>query len=73
MPHINIKCFSAPNEGKQKELAKELTEVITRIFGCDEKVVSIAVEPIEKTIWHEEVYVPEIINKKNLLCKNPEY
>lgn len=74
MPHINIKHFpKSLTKEKQTELASAITQIITNIFQCDEKVVSIALQPIEKESWNEAVYVPEIINRKELLCKTPNY
>jgi 4-oxalocrotonate tautomerase len=73
MPHINIKHFPSLSKEQQAELAKTLTQVITNIIHCDEGAVSIALEPIEKAIWNERVYIPEIINRKELLCKKPSY
>lgn len=73
MPHINIKHFPSLSKDQQTELAKTLTKVITNIIHCDESAVSIALEPIEKAIWNERVYIPEIVNRKELLCKKPGY
>ena len=73
MPHVNIKYFSSLDEKQKTTLVKAITEAITNTFQCDETVVSIALEPIEKENWHDEVYLPEIINRQKLLCKIPNY
>jgi 4-oxalocrotonate tautomerase len=73
MPHINIKHFPSLTSEQQTELVVALTKIVTEIIGCDEGAISIALEPIAKDIWIETVYIPEIINRKELLCKFPNY
>ncbi|WNG32883.1 hypothetical protein F0U60_04140 [Archangium minus] len=74
MPHINIKYFPvALSEQKQSELVAAVTQAVKSAFGCDEGVISIALEPVEKEAWNERVYVPEIVNRKDLLRKTPNY
>ncbi|MGH3623157.1 MAG: thioesterase domain-containing protein, partial [Sciscionella sp.] len=74
MPHVNIKHFPASlSEEQQAELVTNVTEAIKNAFGCDEGVVSIALEPVEKESWNERVYVPEIVGRKELLRKTPNY
>ncbi|QRK04332.1 tautomerase family protein [Archangium violaceum] len=74
MPHINIKYFPVPlSEQKQSELVAAVTQAVKSAFGCDEGVISIALEPVEKEAWNERVYVPEIVNRKDLLRKTPNY
>ena len=73
MPHINIKHFPSLSKEQQSELAIALTQVMTTIIQCDEGAVSIALEPIDKNVWNERVYIPEIVNRKELLCKFPSY
>jgi 4-oxalocrotonate tautomerase len=74
MPHVNIKHFPAPlNEEQTSELVSAITEAVTRAFGCDEGVVSIALEPVDPQTWQEQVYAPEILERKDLLRKTPSY
>lgn len=73
MPHINVKCFPSIDEERTKELVLELTHVITKIFKCNEDMVSIAFETIAKEFWNEKVYIPEIVNRKDFLVKCPNY
>jgi phenylpyruvate tautomerase PptA (4-oxalocrotonate tautomerase family) len=58
---------------KKLMLTKALMDVITEHFHCHETVVSIALEPIAPTVWHEHVYIPEIIRRQHLLSKSPNY
>jgi 4-oxalocrotonate tautomerase len=73
MPHINIKHFPSLSEEQHIALAKSITTAITDVVGCDESVVSIAVEPVEPDLWNEKVYLPEIVERKDTLIKIPDY
>ncbi|GHJ40701.1 amino acid adenylation domain-containing protein [Streptomyces sp. TS71-3] len=74
MPHVNIKHFPVSlSDEQQSELVSALTRAVTTAFGCDEGVVSIAFEPIDKEVWTEKVYIPEIVNRRDILGKVPTY
>jgi 4-oxalocrotonate tautomerase len=73
MPHINIKHFPSLTEEQHSALAESITKVITNVVGCDESVVSIAVEPVLPEEWNTKVYIPEIVDRKNTLIKTPDY
>ncbi|MEU9145075.1 amino acid adenylation domain-containing protein [Streptomyces sp. NPDC048349] len=74
MPHVNIKHFPmALSDEQQSELVAAVTKAVTNAFGCDEGVVSIAVESVDKELWNEEVYIPEIVNRRHILGKVPNY
>ncbi|WP_434389954.1 tautomerase PptA [Melittangium boletus] len=74
MPHVNIKHFPAElSEEQRARLAEAITQAVTSALGCRDGAVSIALEPVAKDVWNEQVYVPEIVNRKHLLCKIPNY
>jgi thioesterase domain-containing protein/phenylpyruvate tautomerase PptA (4-oxalocrotonate tautomerase family) len=74
MPHVNIKHFPVSlSDDQQSELVSAVTKAVTNAFGCDEGAVSIAFEPIDKEVWKEEVYLPEIVNRRHILGKVPNY
>jgi len=74
MPHVNIKYFPIPiSEQQQSELVTAITSAVKAAFRCDEGVISIALEPVDKDAWNERVYQPEIVNRKELLRKVPNY
>ncbi len=50
-----------------------MTKAVTDAFGCEEGVVSIAVESIAEENWTEQVYIPEIVNRRDILGKVPDY
>jgi|TARA_B110000881_G_C18314408_1_gene383555 4-oxalocrotonate tautomerase len=73
MPHVNIKHFPSLSEEQHVALSTAITNAVTQVIGCDEGVISIAVEPVAPEQWQEQVYVPEIINRKETLIKTPNY
>jgi thioesterase domain-containing protein/phenylpyruvate tautomerase PptA (4-oxalocrotonate tautomerase family) len=74
MPHVNIKHFPvALSDEQQVRLVTAVTEAVSTAFGCDEGVVSIAIEPVDKERWNEQVYIPEIVNRRHILSKVPNY
>ncbi|MDY0812453.1 amino acid adenylation domain-containing protein [Kitasatospora purpeofusca] len=74
MPHVNIKHFPMElSDTRQAELLAAVTKAVTDAFGCDEGVVSIAVESVAEENWTEQVYIPEIVNRRDILGKVPDY
>jgi phenylpyruvate tautomerase PptA (4-oxalocrotonate tautomerase family) len=74
VPHVSIKHFPVSLEEKQREdLVAAVTKAVTDAFGCPEGVVSIAIEPVPEARWNDSVYVPEIVNRRDLLSKIPNY
>jgi 4-oxalocrotonate tautomerase len=74
MPHVNIKHYPVQlSEAGQRELAQALTDAVQRAFDVEERVISIALEPVAPEEWHEQVYLPEIRGRSELLCKPPGY
>ncbi|HEY3609202.1 MAG TPA: tautomerase family protein [Pseudonocardiaceae bacterium] len=74
MPHVNIKHFPTPlSDAQRSALVAAVTSAIQGAFGCEERVISIALEPVDAAAWHESVYVPEIVNRSDLLHKTPDY
>ncbi|MFI8417098.1 tautomerase PptA [Serratia sp. NPDC078593] len=74
MPHVKIQHFPVSlSETAQHTLAEDIAQAITRAFGCRANVVSIALEAVSPDDWQEQVYRPEIENKKDGLIKQPNY
>lgn len=74
MPHVNIKHFPVEiTEQQEAELVATISSAVSSALGCDEGVISIALEPVDPDAWNEQVYVPEIVDRKNLLRKIPNY
>jgi phenylpyruvate tautomerase PptA (4-oxalocrotonate tautomerase family) len=74
MPHISIKHLPIElDERRQAVLVREVTEAVKSAFGVEESVISIALESVAPEVWNEQVYVPEIVNRRELLRKVPQY
>lgn len=74
VPHVNIKHFPVElPEQRQQELVAAVTAAVREAFGCAEDVISIALEPVDKDVWSDRVYQPEIVGRKDLLRKVPNY
>lgn len=74
MPHVMIKHFPVPlPEERLTALVDRVTEAVHEAFGCDDAVISIALQPVAPEDWHESVYLPEIVGRRELLCKIPAY
>ncbi|MFE3637036.1 tautomerase family protein [Streptomyces sp. NPDC059168] len=74
MPHVNIKYFPKPLDEQQRaRLVTKITEAVREALGVEEGVISIALQPVASDAWDAEVYTPEIIGRKDLLAKLPDY
>ncbi len=73
MPHVIIKMYSGRSKTVKNRLAKEITKSVSEIAECEERVVSIAIEDIEREDWAQTVYKPDIIEKSETLYKKPGY
>jgi 4-oxalocrotonate tautomerase len=74
VPHVNIKYFDTPLSGDQvSTLVTAVADAVRAAFDCDDGVVSVALEPIEPARWDERVYRPEIVGRRDLLRKLPNY
>ncbi|MEV6209035.1 tautomerase family protein [Kitasatospora sp. NPDC051914] len=74
MPHVNIKHFPTPiSEEQRARLVAAITEALKENLRCTDDAVSIALEPVDPAEWNDRVYVPEIVDRRELLCKVPNY
>ncbi|MEU3609675.1 tautomerase family protein [Streptomyces sp. NPDC035033] len=74
MPHVNIKYFPTPvGEEQSARLVAAITAALTENLGCGEDAVSIALEPVDPSEWNERVYLPEVVERRELLHKLPNY
>ena len=73
MPHVIIKLYPGRTEAQKKQLACEIVKDVAAIAKCEQKSVSVAFEEIDPQDWVEKVYKPDIMEKKDLLYKEPEY
>lgn len=74
VPHVIIKHFPKPlDEQRKSELVAAVTGAVRQAFGVEEDVISIALEPVDEAVWDEQVYRPEIVDRRHLLLKVPNY
>ncbi|MCI6191009.1 MAG: tautomerase family protein [Clostridium sp.] len=73
MPHFNIKLYPGRSEEVKKELADKIAKVVSEVAGTSLGSISVAIEEIEKENWMKDVYEKDIIEKRELLYKEPEY
>ncbi|HEX7852362.1 MAG TPA: hypothetical protein VF503_01545 [Sphingobium sp.] len=74
MPHVHIQHFApALPEDVLSELSAVLAATLGAFFGCEERVVSIAVEPVFPGEWASRVYEPVIAAQQQWLVKPPGY
>lgn len=72
MPHVIVKIVGQSEESKQ-QIAEKLTQTLTDTLSIDEQFVSISIEDIVKENWLEDVYKPDILEKRDTLYKKPGY
>ena len=73
MPHVIVKLYPGKSEQQKTQLAEEIVKDVIAILKCEEKVVSVAFEEIKPEAWTEEVYRPDILDKREKLYKKPGY
>lgn len=73
MPHVIVKLLPGRTEDQKKRLAEAITRDVMAIAECEEKVVSVSFEEIERSEWAEKVYRPDILNNQDRLYKKPGY
>jgi 4-oxalocrotonate tautomerase len=73
MPHIIIKLYPGRSEEQKMRLAEKIAGDVAEIAVCKESSVSVAIEEIPPKRWAEDVYRPDILDKKDFLIKKPGY
>jgi 4-oxalocrotonate tautomerase len=73
MAHVIVKLYPGRSAETLKHLADQIVKNVADIAGCEEKVVSVAVEEVELSDWPEKVYRPDILEKADSLIVKPGY
>ena len=73
MPHVIVKLYPGRSEQQKELLAEEIVKDVVAIAKCEEKSVSVAFEEIDPADWPQKVYKPDILDKRETLCKKPGY
>ena len=73
MPHVVVQLWPGKSEQQKQRLADAITKSVTSILGYGDGSVSVGFDEVASDAWREEVYVPDIIEKKASLYKKPGY
>ena len=73
MPHVIVKLYPGRDEETLNKLANKIMKDVVSIAGCEEKVVSVAIEEVDPSDWPEKVYRPDIMGKGETLIIKPGY
>ena len=73
MPHVIIKLYPGRTEAQKNQLAGEIAKDVAEIAKCEEKSVQVAFDEVDPQDWVAKVYKPDIVEKKDLLYKEPGY
>lgn len=73
MPHIQMKCYPGKTEEQKIKLAEKIAAAVEEVFGSKNGSISVTIEDVEPQQWKEEVWDKEIVPKKEILYKKPEY
>ena len=73
MPHVVVKVASGRSNQQKIRLAAAITKDVVDILGVGEDAVSVAIEEVERAVWAEAVYRPDILEKWETLHKKPGY
>jgi 4-oxalocrotonate tautomerase len=73
MPHVSIKLWPGRSKETLQRLTDAIVEDVVDIIGCSKDSVSVSIEEVSSADWKEEVYDPEIRDKKEYLYKQPGY
>jgi len=73
MPHVNIKLYPGRSIEQKKELTNKIIKAMEETIAANSKYISVTFEEIKPEDWDEKVVKPEMVDKKELLFKSPEY
>lgn len=73
MPHVILKIAAGKSDVQKQEIADALTNALTKVIECEDKFVSVAIEDIEIADWMSKVYKTEILDKPELIVRQPGY
>ncbi|MGF6976211.1 4-oxalocrotonate tautomerase [Paraburkholderia sp. JPY465] len=73
MPHVIIKAWPGKTEEQKQKLADAIVRDVMSILGYNRESVSVAFEEIEANRWKNDVYIPDIQGRPEILLKKPGY
>ncbi|MDL2224717.1 tautomerase family protein [Eubacteriales bacterium OttesenSCG-928-M02] len=69
MPFINIKLYAGRDEETLKKLAVDVGDAAMKSLGIGPEAFTIAVQPVQKEQWKEQVGDPEVKDNPYVLIK----
>lgn len=73
MPHFIVKLFPGKSDAQKKALTKKIVQATQETLEVGENVISVAFEEVAQDDWDAKVTQPDLIPKKDLLYKKPDY
>jgi 4-oxalocrotonate tautomerase len=73
MPHVIVKLWPGKSEQQKKKLAEEVTRAVMSTLNYGEESVSVGIEEVKPQDWTDQVYNPDILGKRETICKEPGY
>ena len=73
MPHVIVKLYPGRSEEQKQHCTQRIVEALIETLNTDDRSISVSFEEIPKEMWKEEVFVPDILENKELLLKKPGY
>lgn len=73
MPHFEIKLLEGKTKEQKQQLAEEVIKAAQKVIGYDDESYSVTIEDFSLNEWKNEVYPKDIMGRKDILYKKPEY
>jgi 4-oxalocrotonate tautomerase len=73
MPHVIVKLWPGKSEQQKTKLAEEVTKAVMSTLNYGEESVSVGIEEVKPQDWTDQVYKPDILGKRETICKEPGY
>lgn len=73
MPHVIVKMVEGRTEAQKRALADAMVKALTTSLGCDEALVSVAIEDFRDEDWMAKVYGPDIRDRPDTIYTMPGY
>ena len=73
MPHVVVKLWPGKSEQQKIQLTEEIVKDVMSVLHAGEASISVAIEEINPEDWAEQVYKPDIQDKRQNLYKEPGY
>lgn len=73
MPHFQINLLEGKTEEQKQKLAEAVIKAAQSVIGYGDESYSVAIQDFTLEDWKDKVYPNEIMEKKDILYKEPGY